>query len=48
MRDNSLFTVAAERFAAKSHNKEPKPIKWIYRDPAKRIKLAPDSSVTVH
>ena len=32
----------------KSYNKEPKRIKWIYRDPNRRIKLATDSSVTVH
>ena len=32
----------------RSYNKEPKPIKWIYRDPKKRIKPTTDSTVTVY
>jgi transposase len=32
----------------RSYNKHPKPIKWIYRDPTKRILPAIESAVTMH
>ena len=30
------------------YNNAPKPVKWKYRDPSRRIRVADDSSVTVH